>query len=66
MKLATVKEGDIVEVDKKGRRFYAVAGPRAGRTLRVQPLDRNVSYREATGLEVVNHWRRVRALGSGR
>lgn len=60
MKLATIKEGDIVEIDKKGRRFYALAGQRAGRSLRVHPLDRNISYREATGLEVMGHWRKVR------
>ena len=57
--------GDIVEVDKKGRRFHAVveeleqdaAGGRFELALR--PLARGVSYRRATVREVVGVWRRV-------
>jgi hypothetical protein len=57
--------GDIVEVDKKGRRFHAVvesleqAG--SGRfELELEPLQRGVSYRRATVREVVGVWRRVK------
>jgi hypothetical protein len=55
--------GDIVLVDKKGRRFHALvteleqAG--SGRfELSVRPLDSRVSYRTATVREVVEVWRK--------
>ena len=49
--------GDIVEVDKRGRRFHAlvVALEQGERPLRAQvrPLDGRMSYRRATVREVV-------------
>ena len=57
--------GDIVLVDKKGRRFHALvteleqAG--SGRfELSVRPLDSRISYRTATVREVVEVWRKAR------
>jgi hypothetical protein len=57
--------GDIVLVDKKGRRFHALvteleqAG--SGRfELSVRPLDTRVSYRTATVREVVEVWRKAK------
>jgi hypothetical protein len=57
--------GDIVLVDKKGRRFHALvieleqAG--SGRfELSVRPLDSRVSYRTATVREVVEVWRKAK------
>jgi hypothetical protein len=57
--------GDIVEIDRKGRRFHAVveelAQQESGRfELTVRPLDRRVTYRSASVREVVGVWRRVR------
>jgi hypothetical protein len=61
-----IAPGDIVEVDKKGRRFHALvveleqAG--SGRFhLTVRPLDSRISYRQATVREVVTVWRRAGA-----
>jgi hypothetical protein len=56
--------GDIVEVDKKGRRFHALVleldQVESGRFhLSVRPLDSRVSYRQATVREVVAVWRRA-------
>ncbi len=56
--------GDIVEVDKKGRRFHAlvveVDQAESGRFhLGVRPLDSRVTYRQATVREVVAVWRRA-------
>jgi hypothetical protein len=56
--------GDIVEVDKKGRRFHALVieldQVESGRFhLTVRPLDSRVSYRQATVREVVAVWRRA-------
>ena len=56
--------GDIVEVDKKGRRFHALVTQleqlETGRfELALRPLDSRVSYRQATVREVVAVWRRA-------
>jgi hypothetical protein len=57
--------GDIVLLDKKGRRFHALVteleqletGPLE---LVVRPLDPRVTYRSATVREVVEVWRKTR------
>jgi hypothetical protein len=59
-----IAPGDIVEVDKKGRRFHAlvveVDQADSGRFhLSVRPLDSRISYRQATVREVVAVWRRA-------
>lgn len=56
--------GDIVEIDKKGRRFHALVVEleqvESGRFhLSVRPLDSRISYRQATVREVVAVWRRA-------
>ena len=61
-----IAPGDIVEVDKKGRRFHALVealeqSASGGRfELELRPLHRGVSYRRATVREVVGVWRRVK------
>ncbi len=62
-----IAAGDIVEVDKKGRRFHAlVTGleqAESGRfELALRPLDRRITWRQATVREVVAVWRRARAV----
>ena len=57
--------GDIVEIDKRGRRFHALVLEleqlETGRfELKVRPLDSRISWRTATVREVVEVWRRVR------
>jgi hypothetical protein len=57
--------GDIVLVDKKGRRFHAVVTEldqlESGRfELAVRPLDTRISWRTASVREVVDVWRKVR------
>jgi hypothetical protein len=56
--------GDIVEVDKRGRRFHAVVSEltqlESGRfELALRPLDSRISWRTASVREVVDVWRRV-------
>ena len=48
--------GDIVEVDRLGRRFHALVTGSAAGGLGIQPLDRRVSYRRCRAHEVVGHW----------
>jgi hypothetical protein len=57
--------GDIVEIDKRGRRFHALVTELeqldSGRfELKVRPLDTRISWRTATVREVVEVWRKVR------
>jgi hypothetical protein len=56
--------GDIVLVDKKGRRFHALVTEleqlESGRfELVVRPLDTRISWRTASVREVVEVWRRA-------
>jgi hypothetical protein len=56
MRLEAIRIGDIVEVDRLGRRFHALVIGNAQGGLTVQPLDRRVSYRSCRAHEVVGHW----------
>jgi hypothetical protein len=60
-----IAKGDIVEVDRKGRRFHAhvtaIHQRESGRfELDLRPLDSRISYRRATVREVVTVYRRAR------
>jgi hypothetical protein len=59
-----IAAGDIVEIDKRGRRFHALVlemeqleSNRFELTLR--PLDSRISYRTASVREVIEVWRRA-------
>jgi hypothetical protein len=59
-----IAPGDVVEVDKKGRRFHAVVVSlqqlESGRfELELRPLDNRISYRSASVREVVGLWRKA-------
>jgi hypothetical protein len=56
MRLEGIEQGDIVEVDRLGRRFHALVISGAPGGLSIQPLDRRVSYRSCRAHEVVSHW----------
>jgi hypothetical protein len=56
MRLEGIEAGDIVEVDRLGRRFHALVAGNALDGLTIQPLDRRISYRNCRAREVVAHW----------
>ncbi|HWF49201.1 MAG TPA: hypothetical protein VG294_01040 [Solirubrobacteraceae bacterium] len=56
MRLEGIQAGDIVEVDRLGRRFHALVTGNATGGLAVQPLDRRITYRSCRAHEVVAHW----------
>jgi hypothetical protein len=56
VRLAGIQAGDIVEVDRRGRRFHAVVTDTAAGGLAVEPLDRRISYRSCRAHEVLAHW----------
>jgi hypothetical protein len=60
-----IAKGDIVEVDRKGRRFHAlvtgIEQRESGRfELALRPLDSRISYRRATVRDVITVYRRAR------
>jgi hypothetical protein len=61
-----IAKGDIVEVDRKGRRFHAfvtaIHQRDSGRfELDLRPLDSRISYRRATVRDVLTVYRRATA-----
>jgi hypothetical protein len=63
-----IAPGDIVEVDRKGRRFHALVEAieqrETGRfDLAVRPLDGRSTWRSATVRDVVGVWRRAKGAG---
>jgi hypothetical protein len=56
MRLEGIETGDIVEVDRNGRRFYAVVTAPAPGGLSLAPTDRRVNYYTCRGREVIGHW----------
>lgn len=59
MKLAYVHPGDLVEVNKGGRRMVGRVTEVQDGVLRFEPLCRGISYRRATAREVIAHWRKT-------
>ena len=58
MRLEGIQAGDIVEVDRLGRRFHALVGESADGGLSIEPLDRRITYRTCRPHEVRAHWAR--------
>jgi hypothetical protein len=56
MRLEGIHAGDIVEVDRLGRRFHALVSGNAPGGLGIQPLDRKITYRSCRAHEVLAHW----------
>jgi hypothetical protein len=56
MRLEGIQAGDIVEVDRLGRRFHALVTDSAAQGLSIEPIDRRVSYRSCRAHEVRAHW----------
>jgi hypothetical protein len=56
MRLEGIKIGDIVEVDRLGRRFHALVTGNANGGLTVQPFDKRITYRSCRAHDVRTHW----------
>jgi hypothetical protein len=56
MRLEGIQAGDIVEVDRLGRRFHALVSGNAADGLGIQPLDRRITYRSCRAHDVIGHW----------
>lgn len=60
MTLGAVKAWDVVLVDRKGRRFFAIVVERRERELEVDPIDRRVTYHLVKASEVIGIWHKSR------
>ncbi|HEV2819167.1 MAG TPA: hypothetical protein VGW11_01535 [Solirubrobacteraceae bacterium] len=60
MRVAPIQPGDLIEVDKKGRRIFGLVlrVERSG-DVRFEPLCPGVSWRSAPAREVTRHWRKA-------
>jgi hypothetical protein len=56
VRLEGIQAGDIVEVDRGGRRFHAIVTGTASGGLQLAPTDRRVNYYTCRSREVVGHW----------
>ena len=56
MRLEGIQVGDIVQVDRLGRRFHALVTGNAPSGLSIEPLDRRISYRSCRAHDVIGHW----------
>jgi hypothetical protein len=57
MRTRSIQPGDIVFCNKAGRLFHAkVIGAGATGTLVVEPIERNISYRQVKAAEITDHW----------
>ncbi|MTD47130.1 hypothetical protein GKE82_24640 [Conexibacter sp. W3-3-2] len=65
MTTANLRPGDLVEIDRKGRRFLAIIDTIDTGHLTLTPLQRGISYREATSREVVRAYKRVSRSAPG-
>lgn len=59
MRLTSLRVGDLVQCDIKGRRFHAEVLERAGSDIEIRPLQNGVSYRHVRPRQVIAHWRKV-------
>jgi hypothetical protein len=56
MRLEGIRAGDIVEVDRRGRRFHALVSENGSGGFGIEPLDRRITYRSCRAHEVIAHW----------
>jgi len=59
MNLQGVRVGDIVRVDKRGRRFLAEVQEKESGRLTIKPLQSGINYFEASAREVVEHYKKM-------
>ena len=61
MTIGTIKSGDIIQAEVKGRVFYALVKNPTHGALEVEPLDNRITYYHVRAREVVGHWRKRKA-----
>ena len=65
MRLRGVRTGDVVQVDRLGRVFFAVVAGTTADGLALRPCDKRITYRSCRAREVIGHWaRQGRPIGT--
>jgi hypothetical protein len=52
----SINPGDIVRINKRGHLFYALVRGIGPAGMVIEPLQRNISHRQASARDVVDHW----------
>ena len=58
MRLDGISPGDIVRVSVRGRMFHGVVRGTTPGGLQVDPIERNITYRQVKAHDVLEHWAR--------
>lgn len=58
MRLDGIRVTDLVQVDRKGRVFFAEVRSKTRGELGIKPIDPHVTYRTAAARDVIAVWRR--------
>jgi hypothetical protein len=56
MRSRSINPGDVVRINKRGHLFYALVRGVGPVGMAIEPLQRNVSHRQASVRDVVDHW----------
>jgi hypothetical protein len=56
VRLSAIKPGDIVRVSLRGRVFHGVVRGVSAGGLQLDPIERNISYRQVKAHDVLEHW----------
>jgi hypothetical protein len=62
--ISSIREGDLVRVNKKGYVFLAEVISKEDGGLRISPVVHNISFFKATSREIEAHWKRTGRCGS--
>ena len=66
MQLSSLEAGDVVQIDHKGRVYFALVNAIDGQQLKVTPIERHNTWRTATAKEVIGIWRASKATRARR
>lgn len=73
MNVQSVRKGDVVECDVRGRRFFALVtrDPQPGasggpRTITIRPITPSISFRVVNAPQVIGHYRRSKTSARAR
>lgn len=58
--LNTIQPGDIVEVERQGRRAHALVVGKGAGELDIHPITPGFTWRTVTARQVIGHWRKTR------
>ncbi len=58
MRLDGIDPGDMIRVSVRGRVFHALVRGTTPGGLTVEPVERNITYRQVKARDVVEHWAR--------